>query len=81
MKKALSITAILAFTMLSFSSCKKCLTCKYNYSHYNNGTWDHASKIDEFCGTKANVDAFEGKFREDAANSDLKNKGEVICNL
>ena len=79
MKKVLSITAILAVTLLSFSSCKKCSICKYSYSYYNSGTWDHANKVEEFCGNNAEVDAFENQFREDAAIAEVKDKGKVIC--
>lgn len=67
MKKVILIVAVVALAVTGFTSCKKCTDCKVT-----SGTF--AYDPGEYCGTPADVKAYEDAFRE--SNGLL---GTVVC--
>lgn len=72
MKKATLFVAVLAFAAMSFTSCKKCSTCKY--------TWDAGGTTStytypEVCGKKSEVETYEKNAKAAATLVD----GTVTC--
>jgi len=65
MKKAtIVLIAFFAIGALSFTSCKKCSTCKYTYTVMGyTQTYDFPEK----CGSKSDIDAYEKACRDAAA--------------
>jgi hypothetical protein len=63
-KVTIILTALIVAGGLSFTSCKKCSTCKYVYDVAGvSFTYDYP----ETCGNKKDIDAYE-KACSDAAN-------------
>jgi len=72
MKKAIIVLAV-SLVALSFSSCKKCVTCKIQNI---NGTVE--AEYDEYCGTAEEIRNFKADL-ENKSQAQLGANGQVIC--
>lgn len=75
MKKILLITASAAFVLSTFSSCKKCTTCKYTWVDPNGSSQTYT--YPEACGNKKDIEAYEAAAKAAAA---AYNNSQVNCN-
>ena len=81
MKRIITVSCVALFALFTLGSCKKCMTCKYNYEFYNSGVWEQAKTVEEVCGRQGQLTEFEDQFRADAEAADVKEKTEVTCYL
>lgn len=73
MKKFLLLACGIAFAVFTFSSCEKCIDCKYEYKL---GGQDTSKVFPQVCGSKTELDKQESIVNAEAATD---NGAAVTC--
>jgi len=75
MKKLTILTAVAVFSVFTFSSCRKCTTCKYTYK--DSSGMETTYTYPEACGKKKDIEAYEAAAKAGAA---VYSGSTVVCN-